>query len=301
LGRPSARLLYSIHRPQAEMGHGASRQRDASTTHSQQAAGARARNGNTVPSARSGQSAHAGGAASAIHPSARVPAQIGAQHTSHNLNSGAVNVHNARLPPIDKSARVSDLASELMSCKAKLAQAQQKLKEQPGVPNTECIVCMDAAVDTVLLPCGHLCMCNSCCQSLTKAAKCKAQSLKCPLCRAVASSSQRIYLHVEKPAPPPIAVHPDARRNAHNHADLLSDGPMAVGGTRIALSAQPPRGRLGPHNAPVLNRNESNSSIDVSNAVTAFQPALLENSNVISFSKSMPAGFALRRPTSAVW
>jgi hypothetical protein len=42
---------------------------------------------------------------------------------------------------------------------------------------TECVVCMVENSTEILVPCGHLCMCKSCCESLLK---CRSN---CPICR----------------------------------------------------------------------------------------------------------------------
>lgn len=41
----------------------------------------------------------------------------------------------------------------------------------------ECVICMSDERDTMLLPCRHLCLCNSCAQSL------RYQASSCPICR----------------------------------------------------------------------------------------------------------------------
>ena len=47
-----------------------------------------------------------------------------------------------------------------------------------------CVVCLDAAKTHIFVPCGHLCVCESCTTSL---------NLKCPICRATASLVMRTY------------------------------------------------------------------------------------------------------------
>jgi len=42
---------------------------------------------------------------------------------------------------------------------------------------TECVICMDQNSTEILVPCGHLCMCKSCCESLLKSRS------NCPICR----------------------------------------------------------------------------------------------------------------------
>ena len=40
-----------------------------------------------------------------------------------------------------------------------------------------CVICMDENSTEILVPCGHLCMCKSCCESLLKSRS------NCPICR----------------------------------------------------------------------------------------------------------------------
>ena len=48
----------------------------------------------------------------------------------------------------------------------------------------QCRVCMDAHIDTVFCPCGHVTCCTQCAQKLSN----------CPLCRASVDSIQTVYL-----------------------------------------------------------------------------------------------------------
>jgi hypothetical protein len=58
----------------------------------------------------------------------------------------------------------------------------QEMQAQLGVPpvaqqdaeETQCVVCMDAAKDHLVLPCKHLCVCEACAQLLSD---------RCPVCR----------------------------------------------------------------------------------------------------------------------
>lgn len=43
---------------------------------------------------------------------------------------------------------------------------------------SECVICMCDIRDTLILPCRHLCLCNSCADSL------RYQANNCPICRA---------------------------------------------------------------------------------------------------------------------
>ena len=51
----------------------------------------------------------------------------------------------------------------------------------------ECVVCMDAPKNCVLMPCFHLCVCMRCGKRL------RADSGKCPICRKVIRKARRVY------------------------------------------------------------------------------------------------------------
>jgi len=58
---------------------------------------------------------------------------------------------------------------------------------RPGDMNERCcVVCLSACVDTVLQPCRHMCLCDSCAEThLTR-------SRSCPLCRSAVSTCVRL-------------------------------------------------------------------------------------------------------------
>merc|ERR1712137_399856 len=62
--------------------------------------------------------------------------------------------------------------------------ASSRLKSTPSV--SECAVCMDAEVDTVFVPCGHMATCSTCAERLGKR-PC------CPVCRKRVKHMQRVF------------------------------------------------------------------------------------------------------------
>lgn len=54
----------------------------------------------------------------------------------------------------------------------------------------ECVICLSAVRDTTVLPCRHMCMCESCARELQR-----QQVSRCPICRDVIES----LLHIKRP------------------------------------------------------------------------------------------------------
>ncbi|KAJ7360105.1 hypothetical protein OS493_018089 [Desmophyllum pertusum] len=59
--------------------------------------------------------------------------------------------------------------------------------QQAEGPQTECVVCMDSARDSLLVPCHHLCVCSTCADTL------KDNQGLCPVCRQNIASVILVY------------------------------------------------------------------------------------------------------------
>lgn len=56
---------------------------------------------------------------------------------------------------------------------------------------TDCVICLSEPKTTLVLPCRHMCLCESCAESL------KLQSVKCPICRGPVRSLLKIEISTE--------------------------------------------------------------------------------------------------------
>mmetsp|Transcript_12232 Transcript_12232/g.20235 ORF Transcript_12232/g.20235 Transcript_12232/m.20235 type:complete len:299 (+) Transcript_12232:182-1078(+) len=98
----------------------------------------------------------------------------------HNTMNGEENYDNvATLSGPDLSQNESDRAI------AEALQLQQT--DQPEFTSSsrrnECKICMEANINSVLVPCGHMVSCTSCSKKLRK----------CPICRKTISRSQQVF------------------------------------------------------------------------------------------------------------
>lgn len=136
----------------------------------------------------------------------------------------ALRTATARNGVHDRAERhLRERLSESEKIIADLLEQQTSTKStEHGVPNTECVVCLSEPVQTVLIPCGHLCMCQDC--SLAMEKRCSEQHpMKCPLCRVTVKSRQRVYLPLTRPISPPhvtasVGTEPDGGRDVDNEA-----------------------------------------------------------------------------------
>lgn len=46
----------------------------------------------------------------------------------------------------------------------------------------DCVICLDRKKEIILSPCGHFCLCNTCCSKLD------TRTRKCPMCRQIITS-----------------------------------------------------------------------------------------------------------------
>ena len=126
---------------------------------------------------------------------------------------------------------MSTLSDELRSAKQKLASTERELQdmvdaaENKGVPSTECLVCLNASVNAVLVPCGHLCLCVACANLLQSNTK---TAFSCPLCRMQVANIHRVYLPMDPKEPRPKRIVTTPRTTTSSEAPKVAGAEIAV-------------------------------------------------------------------------
>ena len=71
-----------------------------------------------------------------------------------------------------------------------LASASLKQADHALQQDVECVVCLDERRAMLFVPCGHLCVCTTCCESILES---DAAQRLCPMCKTGITSSMRVY------------------------------------------------------------------------------------------------------------
>jgi hypothetical protein len=78
----------------------------------------------------------------------------------------------------------------------RLQQAQAQLGVPPAAPaphpddaeEDQCVMCFDAPKDHIIIPCGHVCVCEACANLLTQMRK-----PTCPICRTAIQHTNKVF------------------------------------------------------------------------------------------------------------
>lgn len=77
---------------------------------------------------------------------------------------------------------------------------KDSLASYEDLEGRECTICLSEVRDTTVLPCRHMCMCESCARELQR-----QQVSKCPICRDAIES----LLHIKRPEQKTIEINPE--------------------------------------------------------------------------------------------
>lgn len=91
--------------------------------------------------------------------------------------------------PVQYEQAMNKLIERQWQLSSELAIAKGHLSRDDAL----CTICMEETVSVVLVPCGHLCLCESCCgRHITS-------SQQCPICRENISMATRVYFPTAVP------------------------------------------------------------------------------------------------------
>ncbi|XP_038618476.1 E3 ubiquitin-protein ligase MGRN1 isoform X2 [Tachyglossus aculeatus] len=119
--------------------------------------------------------------------------------------------------------RVSYLLQEIYGIENKNNQETKPSDDENSDNSNECVVCLSDLRDTLILPCRHLCLCNSCADTL------RYQANNCPICRLPFRALLQIRAVRKKPgALSPVSFSPvlaqSMDHDEHSSSDNIPPG-----------------------------------------------------------------------------
>ncbi|XP_006874952.1 PREDICTED: E3 ubiquitin-protein ligase MGRN1 isoform X3 [Chrysochloris asiatica] len=121
--------------------------------------------------------------------------------------------------------RVSYLLQEIYGIENKNNQETKPSDDENSDNSNECVVCLSDLRDTLILPCRHLCLCNSCADTL------RYQANNCPICRLPFRALLQIRAVRKKPgALSPVSFSPVLAQSVDHdeHSVILTASRQAM-------------------------------------------------------------------------
>uniref|UniRef100_A0A671UK41 E3 ubiquitin-protein ligase n=1 Tax=Sparus aurata TaxID=8175 RepID=A0A671UK41_SPAAU len=126
------------------------------------------------------------------------------------------------LAAFERVDRVSYLLQEIYGIENKNNQETKPSDDENSDNSNECVVCLSDLRDTLILPCRHLCLCNSCADTL------RYQANNCPICRLPFRALLQIRAVRKKPgALSPVSFSPVLAQTM-DHEDCALSPPALV-------------------------------------------------------------------------
>ncbi|KAF6125771.1 mahogunin ring finger 1 [Phyllostomus discolor] len=124
--------------------------------------------------------------------------------------------------------RVSYLLQEIYGIENKNNQETKPSDEENSDNSNECVVCLSDLRDTLILPCRHLCLCNSCADTL------RYQASNCPICRLPFRALLQIRAVRKKPgALSPVSFSPVLAQSMDHDEHSVSASSSCTGGMGV--------------------------------------------------------------------
>merc|ERR1712113_109740 len=97
---------------------------------------------------------------------------------------GAVVATVVATPVVHDQAPVSNVPATNTGTEELSEEGKQQQEDDSGM----CVVCLERRADTAVVPCGHMCGCETCLKGLQA-----SKHAECPMCRGPVTSTIRIY------------------------------------------------------------------------------------------------------------
>ncbi|XP_049624416.1 E3 ubiquitin-protein ligase MGRN1 isoform X1 [Suncus etruscus] len=161
--------------------------------------------------------------------------------------------------------RVSYLLQEIYGIENKNSQETKPTDEENSDNSSECVVCLSDLRDTLILPCRHLCLCNSCADTL------RYQASSCPICRLPFRALLQIRAVRKKPgALSPVSFSPVLAQSMEHEEHTC---PLKKSKSHPAsLASKKPKRETSPDSVPP--GYEPISLLEALNGLRAVSPAL---------------------------
>jgi hypothetical protein len=93
----------------------------------------------------------------------------------------------------EAAAKRQQMVAELAALDLRTKQLHSELGSGSGTSQldaeeTQCVVCFDAPKDHIIVPCGHMCVCEACAEQLTK-----TRTPTCPVCRRAIRETVKVF------------------------------------------------------------------------------------------------------------
>ncbi|XP_025921033.1 E3 ubiquitin-protein ligase MGRN1 isoform X5 [Apteryx rowi] len=139
--------------------------------------------------------------------------------------------------------RVSYLLQEIYGIENKNNQETKPSDDENSDNSNECVVCLSDLRDTLILPCRHLCLCNSCADTL------RYQANNCPICRLPFRALLQIRAVRKKPgALSPVSFSPVLAQTVDHDEHSCPFKSIKV--STVSLPSRKPRRETSSDNIP---------------------------------------------------
>ncbi|XP_077642931.1 E3 ubiquitin-protein ligase MGRN1 isoform X2 [Lonchura striata] len=163
--------------------------------------------------------------------------------------------------------RVSYLLQEIYGIENKNNQETKPADDENSDNSNECVVCLSDLRDTLILPCRHLCLCNSCADTL------RYQANNCPICRLPFRALLQIRAVRKKPgALSPVSFSPVLAQSVDHDEHSRPFKPLKV--SSVSLPSRKPRREVRTSSDNIPPGYEPISLLEALNGLRSVSPSL---------------------------